>query len=586
MHIASTEVRRYIICPVGCNEPSGLLIWHEGGDWCDRIPKPQLRGERAEWSCLVRSVRRLGSSQHEDKANARTGFYPTNLTGFGYHFGVFSREPSRNSMHDWNHVMVRYCDGGSFSGTVRRRAAAEPGAQGPAVLHMRGRAALKAVMKDLLESRGLAEASVVVVAGASAGGLGVLMQGDDWSRAISREAASRGLQAPKIALLVDSGFFPAFQASALSCRYRERMRAVHKLHRPTSLALKRCKASNPADPARCMFAAALVPFVETPLFAGLSAYDSWSIPRVLCTDDPRRITAHGEALRGELAEAFAASERPHGLYIDSCRHHGKCWHKPMVGGVSMDSAFSRWLGASPQRAMQWVDRAAYGSPACDAFYEEHSSRSGSTSHRALAAPGAAPERRDACREPPRAPQPPIAEAPPHPPRTETAGGQRNGARREASARSPSSGRCGGRALRPALRRPHGGLGPEPPQHRRHGDVPEHGREPPAQGEVRVLDPLPRGAVREREAVEVQVADAVEGGHVEPHLPRGSGVPGLEQPPSDVGHVADKFRIALDAWPQAVAVRDVFPGDDQVVPLGSRRSIWKSDYPVVLIDDFV
>ena len=62
-------------------------------------------------------------------------------------------------MHDWMHVMVRYCDGGSFSGTAehllvdqvlvekqlqfRMRGGHDGNNTEPPILHMQGRAVLK-----------------------------------------------------------------------------------------------------------------------------------------------------------------------------------------------------------------------------------------------------------------------------------------------------------------------------------------------------------------------------------------------------------------------------------------------------------
>ena len=38
-----------------------------------------------------------------------------NFRKYGKRFGYFSRDPQKNPMmHDWNHVMLPYCDGGSF----------------------------------------------------------------------------------------------------------------------------------------------------------------------------------------------------------------------------------------------------------------------------------------------------------------------------------------------------------------------------------------------------------------------------------------------------------------------------------------
>ena len=68
---------------------------------------------------------------------------PHYIPQFGKHRSQFSRVPSENSMHDWMHVMVRYCDGGSFSGTSKHVMEADGLSKEPRVLHMQGRMVLK-----------------------------------------------------------------------------------------------------------------------------------------------------------------------------------------------------------------------------------------------------------------------------------------------------------------------------------------------------------------------------------------------------------------------------------------------------------
>eukprot|EP00873_Tetraselmis_striata_P004653 jgi/Tetstr1/424917/TSEL_015411.t1 len=352
-------------------QSSKWMIWHEGGDWCDRVPKVQMPGERGEWSCLHRSRKRLGSSTHEDTANARTGSYPVNLSDFGEHFEFLSRNQSRNWMHGWNHVFVRYCDGGSFAGTSRQRIRLPGKGIKETTLYFRGRAITKVIISDLLENQGLAEASDVVIAGSSAGGLGVLMQGDDWSASIAEHVKSQGRVAPRTVLLIDSGFFPAYQAHHIRCRYKERMAAVFRLHKPSSIAFRKCRKAHAAEPWLCMFGTRLLPHISTPLFAYMSAYDSWGIPRVLCAASESEIDNAGHAFRNEVLRSFHATSATinHAIYIDSCRHHTKCWSGMLVDGDSPASAFYKWYHSTSQRRT-WVDETHYGNPKCDTYYHE------------------------------------------------------------------------------------------------------------------------------------------------------------------------------------------------------------------------
>ena len=91
--------------------------------------------------------------------------------------GLMMNDPAKNPLsHDWNKVLIPYCDGGSFGGNNESTVAAvAPGsvhrAAGPVSLYFRGFRNLNAVIDDLLESHGLGKATAVLLSGDSAGGL-------------------------------------------------------------------------------------------------------------------------------------------------------------------------------------------------------------------------------------------------------------------------------------------------------------------------------------------------------------------------------------------------------------------------------
>lgn len=70
-------------------------------------------------------------------------------------------------------------------------------------MHYRGKEIVDAIMKDLLENRGLANATDVVIAGSSAGGLATFLHCDKWANSIN--LASRGKT--KVVCSPDSGYF-------------------------------------------------------------------------------------------------------------------------------------------------------------------------------------------------------------------------------------------------------------------------------------------------------------------------------------------------------------------------------------------
>ena len=62
--------------------------------------------------------------------------------------------------------------------------------------------------------------------------------------------------------------------------YRNEMATSFNLSNSTAGIATRCAAANMGQEWRCIFAEYAFPFVETPLFALESLYDSWQIPNV------------------------------------------------------------------------------------------------------------------------------------------------------------------------------------------------------------------------------------------------------------------------------------------------------------------
>ena len=158
---------------------SRWFVHLQGGGWCSSLA-----------DCAARAGSDLGSSAAYPEAVSSTG---------GYYSKDFRLNPL---MADWNHVLVRYCDGTSWTGdagepvevppaAAKAAAALLAGGRGPlpgggaapAVpkkLHFRGLALMRATLADLLGRQGMAEATEVVLSGCSAGGLAVLHHLDRW----------------------------------------------------------------------------------------------------------------------------------------------------------------------------------------------------------------------------------------------------------------------------------------------------------------------------------------------------------------------------------------------------------------------
>jgi hypothetical protein len=219
----------------------------------------------------------------------------------------WSTDPERNSlMHNWNMVMLAYCDGGSFSGDRETPLVTESGA----TLHFRGAAILRAVQETLLgPDYGLGEASDVVISGCSAGGLATYMQCDRWAQRLAEHGS------PKVRCLADSGMFldvqddfaasdaAAFENPGTSTVPRvlatvwsvfstaELLRCVWVcfagFHAALVWAYEAMELEGDAscmtryaqtnDQWRCVFAEYTLPEISTPTFLVNSKFDSWSL---------------------------------------------------------------------------------------------------------------------------------------------------------------------------------------------------------------------------------------------------------------------------------------------------------------------
>ncbi|KAH7515007.1 hypothetical protein FEM48_Zijuj11G0150600 [Ziziphus jujuba var. spinosa] len=124
------------------------MVYHAGGGWCDNVA-----------DCLNRTTRDLGSSKHMTKQ--------LNFTG------IMSNQQELNPyFYNWNIILIRYCDGSSFTGDVE---AVDPATN----LHFRGARIWNAVMEDLL-AKGMKNAENAILTGCSAGGLATILHCDNF----------------------------------------------------------------------------------------------------------------------------------------------------------------------------------------------------------------------------------------------------------------------------------------------------------------------------------------------------------------------------------------------------------------------
>ncbi|XP_074270393.1 pectin acetylesterase 8-like isoform X2 [Silene latifolia] len=304
------------------------LIYLQGGAWCNNAT-----------TCLDRSHSAFGSSK---------------LMSTNYNFtGILSNESKHNpDFYNWNRVEVRYCDGSSYTGDVE---AVDPITK----VYYRGARAWRAVMDDLL-AKGMKDAQNAVLAGCSAGGLGAILQCDNF-RALLPSGA-------RVKCLSDGGFFINTEALYGPRPLQEYFAEVVTTHGSAKNLPEACTST--FRPELCIFPRHAARDIQTPLFLLNSAYDSWQIVNIYlqgvvdphgkwrnCTNDITRcsdsqiLDLQGFNKQFIMALSSIGDNPTRGLFINSCYCHcqseaQETWFaedSPRLDNTTIAKAFGDWF---------------------------------------------------------------------------------------------------------------------------------------------------------------------------------------------------------------------------------------------------
>lgn len=348
-----------------------------GGAWC-RTPE----------SCAQRSLTWLGST--------RVPHPPV------FFHGIFSNSSAHNPhFYDWNIVYLRYCDGGSFKGNAT--SAARPdyvlsksdGVPNSLPLKdlmgsrvngfpLKGQAVFEALISHLIEGRGLALATHLLLSGISAGGVAALLHCDAFrNRLLAVSAASTE---PVVKCLADAAFFidvgDVFGYRGLRNHFRE----VVDMHSPTLIS--GCTQRYGKHAPECLFAEHFLPYISTPVFLVNLLYDRESVNMAIapiredkggqwaaCRQDFANCTRKqmavldksAAALVKKLSKAFEEGERRNGAFLLACHTHSvvqkpRFWHSsdsPKIRGQTMAEAVAAWFFGGQHGVL--MDPVFYGS---------------------------------------------------------------------------------------------------------------------------------------------------------------------------------------------------------------------------------
>jgi hypothetical protein len=203
-----------------------------GGAWCvsvedcaNRAYAPMCYFGSSDPACFATANSRVPGVVYNDTMD----FYDIPACdGARWCGGLMMNDPDTNpSTHDWNKVLVHYCDGTSYSGAChacQRNGRVlgnlhvtspvnhvHPGNNGSVTttvydgkavdLHFKGNRNLVAVVNDLAKADEFLSASVLVLTGDSAGGLGVLYHSDLFETLLPKT---------RVIAVPDSGYFLSY----------------------------------------------------------------------------------------------------------------------------------------------------------------------------------------------------------------------------------------------------------------------------------------------------------------------------------------------------------------------------------------
>lgn len=120
-------------------------------------------------------------------------------------------------------------------------------------MHYNGKQILDAIIADLLDNRGLAEATDLVVSGCSAGGLATFLHCDKWANAINGATGDQ----TKVVCMPDSGFFMDYNCCGDNDNYSKRIMDIYHYFNASSGLNPDCIShytQTGGDPAKCYFA--------------------------------------------------------------------------------------------------------------------------------------------------------------------------------------------------------------------------------------------------------------------------------------------------------------------------------------------
>jgi len=256
-------------------------------------------------------------------------------------------------MEDYTRVYLHYCSGDLHAGDATVGS-----------LHMRGRRIVEAVLDELLTKHGMDSASVLVVTGASAGGVGTYLN----ANYVASKVSSYGIKTvavPRGGMLLYPAF--EFEAGTFGMTVQEFFGKGGGLDRSEwqnqALDPGCWDAYGESGRFDCMFLDRFAQYLEVPTFLVYNRWDYhkyWVQPLTQITNDSQKKAAMKEwgdihehyfkqLIDGELPGINKTQAEQFGFFHAACMSHADVNEHVLVAGTSKGEAIGAWFRAQLKR---------------------------------------------------------------------------------------------------------------------------------------------------------------------------------------------------------------------------------------------
>ena len=326
------------------------IIFFEGGGGCSSLEECNQRWEEIQVE---------GSSGRKVNPLMSSEAYPHHVVGRD----LLSSDPEENPLFfNYTHVLVPYCSQDAFlaNRTNPVRTDFTSGfndTEGADNFVYRGRKIFYSVIEDLLENRRMKYAKRIVLAGSSAGGIGILNHLEWVQKVLNRTSAIRD-PPPELFVIIDSSWFITFNGNH-AVNFTENFPKVFDLPAPAchDLSLGFSCCTSPA----CLFTQGYLTDNLPPIFAVSSIYDIFTLDTPLrdafnrygYTDDQailRIFNSYGSIMNTTFIQSYSSSSPHLSLFTPSCTQHvyfatSDLWDDGGVLNITVDGEFTSETGA-------------------------------------------------------------------------------------------------------------------------------------------------------------------------------------------------------------------------------------------------